>query len=73
MSVVFAGFSANAMADRINDAQAKMVITSDGLNRGAKQVKLKGIVDKAVSKLHFHRIGHYLPMHGNSGGNERWT
>ena len=49
-SVVFAGFSANAMADRINDAQAKMVITSDGLNRGAKQVKLKGIVDKAVSK-----------------------
>lgn len=47
-SVVFAGFSANAMADRINDAQAKMVITSDGLNRGAKQVDLKGVVDEAL-------------------------
>ena len=47
-SVVFAGFSAVAMADRINDAQAKMVITADGLNRGAKQVPLKRVVDEAV-------------------------
>lgn len=49
-SVVFAGFSANAMADRINDAQAKMVITADGLNRGAKQVGLKEVVDEALTK-----------------------
>jgi len=49
-SVVFAGFSAVAMADRINDAQAKMVITADGLNRGAKQVPLKRVVDEAVKK-----------------------
>ncbi len=49
-SVVFAGFSANAMADRINDAQAKMVVTSDGLNRGAKQVGIKEIVDEALTK-----------------------
>ena len=47
-SVVFAGFSAHAMADRINDAQAKMVITADGLNRGAKQIPLKRVVDEAL-------------------------
>jgi len=47
-SVVFAGFSAVAMSDRINDAQAKMVITADGLNRGAKQVPLKRVVDEAL-------------------------
>ncbi len=47
-SVVFAGFSANALSDRINDAAAKMVITADGLNRGAKQVPLKRVVDEAL-------------------------
>lgn len=47
-SIVFAGFSSNALADRINDAQAKMVITSDGLNRGNKQVDLKSMVDEAL-------------------------
>ena len=47
-SVVFAGFSAVAIADRINDAQAAMVITADGLNRGAKQVPLKRVVDEAL-------------------------
>ncbi len=47
-SVVFAGFSASALADRINDAQAKMVITADGLNRGAKQIPLKRVVDEAL-------------------------
>ncbi|MEQ9188299.1 MAG: acetate--CoA ligase [Cryomorphaceae bacterium] len=47
-SVVFAGFSAHAMSDRINDAQAKMVITADGLNRGAKQVPVKRVVDEAL-------------------------
>jgi acetyl-CoA synthetase len=47
-SVVFAGFSAHAIADRIQDAQAKMVITADGLNRGAKQVPLKRVVDEAL-------------------------
>lgn len=47
-SVVFAGFSAHAIADRIQDAKAKMVITADGLNRGAKQVPLKRVVDEAL-------------------------
>ncbi|MGB0165905.1 MAG: acetate--CoA ligase, partial [Luteibaculum sp.] len=47
-SVVFAGFSAKALSDRIEDAQAKMVITADGLNRGEKQVQLKTVVDEAI-------------------------
>lgn len=47
-SVVFAGFSASSLADRINDAQASLIITSDGLNRGNKKVYLKSLVDEAV-------------------------
>ena len=47
-SVVFAGFSSTSLADRINDAEAKLVITADGLNRGAKKVALKEVVDDAV-------------------------
>lgn len=49
-SVVFAGFSASSLADRISDAGAKVVLTSDGLNRGEKMVPLKTIVDDAVSQ-----------------------
>lgn len=47
-SVVFAGFSSQALATRINDCDCKMVITSDGSYRGAKTIDLKGIVDKAL-------------------------
>ncbi|MCH2197987.1 MAG: acetate--CoA ligase [Flavobacteriales bacterium] len=47
-SVVFAGFSASALADRIIDASAKMVLTSDGMYRGAKKMAVKSIVDEAV-------------------------
>jgi acetyl-CoA synthetase len=47
-SVVFAGFSAHALADRIRDAQAKVVITSDGLNRGPKELAVKRVVDEAL-------------------------
>lgn len=47
-SVVFAGFSASAIATRINDSDCKMVITADGSYRGAKSIDLKGIVDKAL-------------------------
>ena len=44
-SVVFAGFSSNALATRIKDSDCKMVITSDGSFRGGKTIDLKGIVD----------------------------
>ncbi|WP_321516389.1 acetate--CoA ligase [Marinifilum fragile] len=47
-SIVFAGFSANSLADRINDAEAKLVITSDGGYRGEKTIPIKDIVDKAL-------------------------
>lgn len=47
-SVVFAGFSANALATRINDCDCSMVLTSDGSFRGAKTINLKGIVDEAL-------------------------
>ena len=49
-SVVFAGFSASAVAARINDSECKMVITSDGGFRGNKSIDLKGIVDEALEK-----------------------
>ena len=47
-SVVFAGFSSNALATRINDADCKMIITSDGGFRGKKTIDLKTIVDDAL-------------------------
>ena len=47
-SVVFAGFSATALATRINDSNCKMVITADGSFRGTKTIDLKAIVDEAL-------------------------
>ncbi|MCO5292473.1 MAG: acetate--CoA ligase [Chitinophagaceae bacterium] len=49
-SVVFAGFSSNALSTRINDSQSKIVITSDGSYRGNKVLDLKSIVDEALIK-----------------------
>jgi acetyl-CoA synthetase len=49
-SVIFAGFSASAVASRVNDCEAKMIITSDGSYRGNKAIDLKGIIDEAVEK-----------------------
>ncbi|MDC1033956.1 acetate--CoA ligase [Flavobacteriaceae bacterium] len=49
-SVVFAGFSSTSLADRINDCQAKMVLTSDGNFRGSKTIAVKPVVDEALEK-----------------------
>ena len=49
-SVVFAGFSSTSLADRINDCQAKMVLTSDGNFRGSKTIPVKPVVDEALEK-----------------------
>ena len=49
-SVIFAGFSAEAIADRNNDASAKIQLTSDGLWRRGKCLPLKDTVDKALEK-----------------------
>ncbi len=47
-SIVFAGFSSTALADRINDCKAKMVLTSDENYRGTKVIPIKAIVDEAL-------------------------
>lgn len=47
-SVVFGGFSAQSIADRINDAQCSLVITADGGFRGAKEIPLKSVIDDAL-------------------------
>ena len=47
-SVVFGGFSAQSIADRINDAQCTLVITADGGYRGAKEIPLKSVIDDAL-------------------------
>jgi acetyl-CoA synthetase len=49
-SVVFGGFSSDAIRDRVEDADAKMVITADGAYRRGKPYMLKPIVDTALSK-----------------------
>lgn len=49
-SVIFAGFSSTALATRIKDCDAKMVITSDGGNRGSKTIDLKSIVDESLTQ-----------------------
>lgn len=49
-SVIFAGFSAEAIADRNNDAKAKIQLTSDGLPRRGKILSLKETVDEALLK-----------------------
>lgn len=48
-SVVFAGFSASALADRIKDASCKMVICSDYNSRGPKFIPVKKVVDEALA------------------------
>jgi acetyl-CoA synthetase len=47
-TVVFGGFSSNALVDRITDSQASMVVTQDGSYRRGSEVKLKAAVDEAV-------------------------
>ncbi|MTG97441.1 MULTISPECIES: acetate--CoA ligase [Myroides] len=47
-SVIFAGFSSSAVSKRINDAECKFVITSDGSYRGSKTIPLKPIIDEAL-------------------------
>lgn len=55
-SVVFAGFSSDALAERIKDAKCKAVITADAVWRGTKMIYLKEIVDHAIEKA--KELGH---------------
>ncbi|MEI2739042.1 MAG: acetate--CoA ligase [Chitinophagaceae bacterium] len=47
-SVIFGGFSAQSIADRLDDAKAEFIITCDGAYRGAKDIPLKSVIDDAL-------------------------
>lgn len=49
-SVVFAGFAANSIIDRVNDAQCSLILTADAVYRGDKKIDLKKIVDEALEQ-----------------------
>lgn len=66
-SVVFAGFSPNAIADRINDCNAKVVITADEGRRGGKTVPLKVNVDEALKDNRCPSIEHSIVFQNTSG------
>ena len=69
-SVVFAGFSAQALADRINDADCKMIICSDHNRRGAKNIPVKAVVDEALA-LGCPSVTTVL-VHRNTGEDIAW-
>ena len=69
-SVVFAGFSAKALADRVNDAQAKVIVCSDYNNRGAKVIPVKAVVDEALA-LGCPSVTTNL-VHCNTSGEVTW-
>jgi acetyl-CoA synthetase len=52
-SVIFGGFSAQSIADRLKDAQALTIITCDGAYRGNKEIPLKGVIDDALVQCPF--------------------
>ncbi len=76
-SVVFGGFSAESLRDRIDDAKAVMLITADGGTRGGKVVELKEAADKALSSgcesienvIVLKRSGHDIAM---QDGRDSW-
>jgi len=75
-TVVFSGFSAKALAERIQDCEAKIVVTADGGYRRGKILELKTVVDDAVKEspsvkhvVVFRRTGHVVPM---TEGRDHW-
>ena len=77
-SVVFGGFSAKSVQERIIDAGAVAVITADGQFRGGKEIPLKPVVDEALAMggceairnvIVYKRSGSSVPM---SAGRDRW-
>src|ERR1044072_7513635 len=52
-SVIFGGFSAQSIADRLQDARAEFIVTCDGAYRGAKDIPLKSVIDEALTTCPF--------------------
>ena len=71
-SVVFGGFSAQSVRDRIQDAGAVMVITADEQARGGKQLPLKSIVDEALALGGCDTIKNVI-VYKRTGGNIAWN
>ena len=66
-SVVFGGFSAQSLSDRINDSACKILVTSDGAFRGNKEIALKDIADEALAQtpsvekvIVYKRVGNFV-------------
>lgn len=70
-SVVFAGFSAQALADRVNDADCKVIICSDHNRRGAKHIAVKAVVDEAMA-MGCPTVERVI-VHRNSGDAIAWN
>ncbi len=75
-SVVFGGFSAQSLQDRINDSECKILLTADGGFRGNKEIALKNIADEALENtpsiekvIVLHRTKQAIPM---KSGRDVW-
>ena len=82
-SIVFGGFSADSLADRILDSQGTILITADGVFRGAKPIDLKKVADDAMDKcaeqglqvkdcIVYQRLGDKLPVKMRDGRDQWW-
>ena len=71
-SVVFGGFSAQSLRDRIEDTGAVMVITADEQARGGKSLPLKSIVDEALALGGCDSVGHVI-VYKRTGGAIPWN
>ena len=71
-SVVFGGFSAQSVRDRVQDAGAVMIITADEQTRGGKQLPLKGIVDEAIGMGGCETVKTVI-VYKRTGGKVTWN
>ncbi len=69
-SVVFGGFSANALADRVADCGAKMIITADIGKRGSREIPLKVNVDEALTFEGTHCVEHVIVVNNADSENK---
>ena len=69
-SIIFAGFSAHSLRDRINDCQAKVVVCGDGVRRAGKAIGLKGNVDEALKEC--PQVGTVI-VHKTTGADVGWV